>query len=91
MRKEREEALPLLRALISRSPFPLYPFQEEDANVRGMLGVGWGLMLSNPRNALFLEFDVNVRIQSNVIHLKIFHSERILRGPSQNSLLIMRS
>ena len=51
MRKEGEEPLTLLRALISRSPFPLYPFQEEDANVRGMLGVGWGLMLSNARNA----------------------------------------
>ena len=52
MRKEGEEPLTLLRALISRSPFPLYPFQEEDANVGGMLGVGLGLMLSNPRNAL---------------------------------------
>ena len=52
MRKEEEEPLTLFRALISRSPFPLYPFQEEDANVGGMLGVGLGLMLSNPRNAL---------------------------------------
>lgn len=41
-RKVGEEPLTLLRALISRSPFPLYPFQDEDANVRGMLGVGWG-------------------------------------------------
>lgn len=90
VRKEGEEPLTLLRALISRSPFPLYPFQEEDANVRGMLGVGWGLMLSNPRNA-FISWIWCKCIQSNVIHLKIFHSEWILRGPSQNSLLIMRS